>query len=45
MKELVGGEKRGQSPFVRSTLRAVPAGTDRRLVGDYPLFPAGVVCF
>jgi glycolate oxidase len=31
--------KRGQSPFVRSTLRAVTAGTDRRLVGDCPLFP------
>ena len=30
--------KRGQSPFVRSTRRAVPAGTDRRLVGDCPLF-------
>ncbi len=35
--------KRGQSPFVRSTLRAVPAGTDRRLVGDCPLFPATAV--
>jgi hypothetical protein len=33
--------KRGQSPFVRSTLRAVPAGTDQRLVGDCPLFPLG----
>jgi hypothetical protein len=31
--------KRGQSPFVRSTLRAVPAGTERSLVGDCPLFP------
>jgi arylsulfatase A-like enzyme len=31
------GGKRGQSPFVQSTLRAVPAGTDRRLVGDCPL--------
>ncbi len=37
-------EKRGQSPFVRSRAPtegwswAVPAGTDRRLVGDCPLF-------
>jgi len=30
-----GGEKRGQSPFVRSTLRAVPAN------GDCPLFSPG----
>jgi hypothetical protein len=32
--------RRGQSTFARSTLRAVPAGTDRRLVGDSPLFAA-----
>jgi NADH-quinone oxidoreductase subunit N len=35
--------KRGQSPFVRhprgTRLRAVPAGTERSLVGDCPLFP------
>ena len=37
------GGKRGQSPFVRSTFRAVPAGTDQRLVGDCPLFPP--LCF
>jgi beta-galactosidase len=35
------GGKRGQSPFVRSTLRAVPAGTKQSLVGDCPLFPSG----
>ena len=39
--EALLGEKRGQSPFVQSTLRAVPAGTDRRLVGVRPLFSPG----
>ena len=36
-----GEGKRGQSPFVPSTLRTVPAGTDRRLVGGRPLFRQG----
>ena len=39
LSKLAAG-KRGQSPVVRSTLGAVPAGTDRRLVGDCPLFPS-----
>jgi hypothetical protein len=33
-------EKRGRSPYVRSTVRAVPAGTNQRLVGDSHLSPA-----